>query len=80
VSGDFELAVIDQGHGDLVLSARFFDAANKAYGIERLSATNARVALPAQTRMVIDVQGGLPPRACRSALPRRKADACSMST
>ena len=61
VSGDFELAVIDQGHGDLVLSARFFDADNKAYGIERLSPTTARVSLPAQTRMVIDVQGGLPP-------------------
>ncbi len=61
VSGDFELAVIDQGHGDLVLSARFFDADNKAYGIERLSPTAARVSLPAQTRMVIDVQGGMPP-------------------
>ncbi len=61
ISGDFELAVIDQGHGALVLSARFFDADNKAYGIERLSDTTGRITVPAQTRMVIDVQGGLPP-------------------
>lgn len=61
ISGDFELAVIDQGHGDLAVSARFFDADGHAYGIERLSATTARVTLPAQTRMVIDIQGGLPP-------------------
>ena len=61
LSGDFELAVIDQGHGDLTLSARFFDADGHAYGIERLSPTTARVSLPAQTRMVIDIQGGLPP-------------------
>ena len=61
ISGDFELAVIDQGAGPLVLGARFFDADGKAYGIERLTDTTASVALPAQTRMVIDVQGGLPP-------------------
>ncbi len=61
ISGDFELAVIDQGHGDLALSARFFDAGGRAYGIERLSAAAARAILPAQTRMVIDIQGGLPP-------------------
>jgi hypothetical protein len=61
ISGDFELAVIDQGHGDLTLSARFFDADGHAYGIEQLSPTTARVILPGQTRMVIDIQGGLPP-------------------
>ncbi len=61
VSGDFELDVIRQGGGDLVLGARFFDANGKAYGIQMSSKTEATVALPAKTRMVIDVQGGMPP-------------------
>ncbi len=61
LSGDFELAVIEQGAGDLLLSARFFDPLDKAYALERLSPTTARVSLPVQTRMVVDVQGGLPP-------------------
>ena len=61
VSGDFELDVIRQGGGDLVLGARFFDANGKAYGLEFTSKTTATVALPAQTRMVVDIQGGMPP-------------------
>ena len=61
LSGDFEFDVIRQGGGDLVLGARFFDANGKAYGIQLSSKTEATVALPAKTRMVIDVQGGLPP-------------------
>ena len=63
VSGDFDLDVIRQGGGDLLLGARFFDGNGKAYGIQFSNAdkTEATVALPLQTRMVIDVQGGLPP-------------------
>jgi len=61
VSGDFELDVIRQGGGDLVLGARFFDANGKAYGLQFTSKTTATVALPAQTRMVVDIQGGMPP-------------------
>jgi large repetitive protein len=61
VSGDIEVAVINQGAGQLKLGARFFDASDKALGIERLTETTARVVLPDQTRMVVDIQGGMPP-------------------
>jgi hypothetical protein len=61
VSGDFEVALINQGQGELKLDARFFDENGKAYGIERQSPITGRVALPAKTRVVIDVQGGMPP-------------------
>lgn len=68
VSGDFEVALINQGEGELALNARFFDAENKAYGIDRLSATTASVLLPERTRMVVDIQGGLPPYQCSLAV------------
>lgn len=61
--GDFEAMLVNQGSGELKLSARFFDAAGKAYGIERVSDTEARARIPAVTRMVVDVVGGRTPYA-----------------
>lgn len=61
ITGDFELAVIDQGSGDLKLSARFVDPQGRRYGMTSTGDTTAEASLPAQTRMVIDVQGGRPP-------------------
>lgn len=61
VSGDFGLAVINQGSGDLKLGARFFDDQGRAIGITRLTATTAEVRVPASSRMVIDVVGGRAP-------------------
>jgi len=61
ISGDFEVAVINQGGGDLVVGARFFDETGRAYGIDRINATTARVRIPEHTRLVIDVVGGRAP-------------------
>ena len=61
VTGDFSLQVIDQGAGPLKLSARFYDADQRGYGIVRTSATTATVQLPKQSRMVVDVEGGRTP-------------------
>ena len=65
VSGDFEVALINQGSGELRLGARFFDEAGNVYDIERLSSDseNARVQIPQLTRMVVDIQGGRAPYA-----------------
>lgn len=59
--GDFEAALINQGSGELKLSARFFDSEGHAYGIEQVDATHAKARVPAQTRMVVDVSGGRTP-------------------
>ena len=61
ITGDFEVAVINQGAGALALSARFFDGEGRAIGITRLTGTSAEVALPARSRMIIDVTGGRAP-------------------
>lgn len=61
ITGDFDLAVINQGSGELSLSARFFDQSGVAIGISRLTDSTADVLLPATTRMVIDVVGGRAP-------------------
>lgn len=61
VTGDFSLNVIDQGAGPLKLSARFYDADRRGYGIVRTSETTATVRLPEQSRMVVDVEGGRTP-------------------
>ena len=62
ISGDFELAVVDQGSGPVKLSARFYDNSGRAYGITRSSdPTRATAFLPAQTRLVVDIDGGLTP-------------------
>ena len=61
ITGDFDVAVINQGSGDLALSARFFDPEGRAIGITRLTDTTAEARLPATTRMVVDVTGGRAP-------------------
>lgn len=61
LSGDFDVALINQGSGAVKLSARFFDEANRAYGIERRGETRAEATLPQNTRMVVDVEGGRAP-------------------
>lgn len=61
ISGDFDVALINQGSGAVKLSARFFDEANRAYGIERRGEDRADVTLPQATRMVVDVEGGRAP-------------------
>ncbi|MBN1237710.1 MAG: hypothetical protein JXB36_04365, partial [Gammaproteobacteria bacterium] len=63
ITGDFDVAVINQGSGDLTLGARFFDRDGRAIGITRLTDSTAEVRLPATTRMVIDVVGGRAPYA-----------------
>lgn len=61
VTGDFDLAVINQGAGDLALSARFFDSQGRAIGITRLNDSSAEVRLPPTSRLVVDVVGGRAP-------------------
>jgi hypothetical protein len=61
ISGDFDVALINQGSGAVKLSARFFDEANRAYGIERRGEGRADATLPPLTRMVVDVEGGRAP-------------------
>jgi large repetitive protein len=61
VTGDFELGIVDQGSGEIKVSARFYDANNRAYGITKTSDTTATVSLPARTRLVVDIDGGLTP-------------------
>ncbi|MCM8564472.1 DUF6603 domain-containing protein [Thauera linaloolentis] len=61
ITGDFDVAVINQGSGELKLAARFFDGEGQAFGINRLSDTEAEARVPASSRMVIDVAGGRAP-------------------
>lgn len=61
ITGDFDLAVINQGDGDMTVSARFFDSDGRAIGVKPLTDTAAEVHVPAQTRMIIDVVGGRAP-------------------
>ena len=64
ISGDFDLAVIDQGGDDLSISARFVDRQGTVYGIEHLSGGEPATAtawIPMFTQMIVDVAGGLPP-------------------
>lgn len=61
ITGDFDLTVLNQGSGPLVLGARFYDADGRGYAITRTSDTTATVQLPNRTRMVVDVEGGRTP-------------------
>ena len=61
ITGDFDLEVINQGSGTLNLGARFYDDNNQSYAIARTDDTHATVTLPAHSRMIIDVDGGLTP-------------------
>ena len=70
VSGDFEVALVNQGSNEILLGARFFDEAGNVYDIERISEYStevnqyARVQIPQLTRMVVDIQGGRAPYQC----------------
>ena len=61
ITGDFDVAVINQGSGDLALGARFFDTQGRAIGIRKLNDTTAEALVPATSRMVVDVTGGRAP-------------------
>jgi large repetitive protein len=61
VTGDFELAVVDQGSGEVKLSARFYDDNGRSFGITKAGDGTATVQLPQKTRMTIDIDGGLTP-------------------
>lgn len=60
ITGDFDLMVINQGAGDLALSARFITPDGRGIGIRRTGNT-AEVSLPERSRLVIDVTGGRAP-------------------
>lgn len=60
ITGDFELMVINQGSGDLTVSARFVTPEGRVIGIRRTGNT-AEVSLPPRSRMMIDVVGGRAP-------------------
>ena len=62
ITGDFELAVVDQGSGPVTVSARFYTASGRCYGITKSAdGKSATVTIPDQTRMVVDIDGGLTP-------------------
>ena len=62
ITGDFDLAVINQGSGDLKIGARFFNREGVAVaGTPSGVLINVEVSLPETTRMVIDVVGGRAP-------------------
>ncbi len=61
ITGDFDLEVINQGSGQLHVSARFFAPDGRAIGIRKTGYTTAEVSLPPHTRMVIDITGGRAP-------------------
>lgn len=64
VSGDFEVALVNQGSGAVEIGARFFDAEGTVYEIERTGDQSAVVRIPPETRMVVDIQGGREPYDC----------------
>lgn len=62
VTGDFELQIVDQGSGDVHVSARFYDDNGQSYGITKTGdGSTATVTLPKKTRMAVDIDGGLTP-------------------
>ncbi|MEL7012132.1 MAG: hypothetical protein AAFO72_02515, partial [Pseudomonadota bacterium] len=63
LTGDFDVAVINQGAGDLVLGANFWENPTRAIGITRTSPGQAIASIPETTRMAVDVRGGRAPYA-----------------
>ncbi|WP_299046105.1 hypothetical protein [uncultured Tateyamaria sp.] len=61
VTGDFDVAVINQGGGDLAIGANFFTSDRRGIGITRTGAGTATAALPETTRLAVDVRGGRAP-------------------
>ncbi|MEM7057140.1 MAG: hypothetical protein AAF557_06100 [Pseudomonadota bacterium] len=61
ITGDFDLAVIDQGGNDLEVGVRFIDSAGRLYGMTRTGESTATAQVPPESTMVVDVSGGRPP-------------------
>ncbi|MEM8842445.1 MAG: hypothetical protein AAGD47_11785, partial [Pseudomonadota bacterium] len=61
VTGDFALSIIDQGSGELTLSARFVDSEGRAYAITPTGPGTATAGIPPQCRLIVDITGGRPP-------------------
>ena len=62
ITGDFEFTIVDQGSGPVTVSARFYDATGRWYGItQSADGKTATVTIPDHTRMVMDIDGGLTP-------------------
>ncbi|WP_120500032.1 hypothetical protein [Roseovarius sp. EL26] len=61
VTGDFDVAVINQGGGDLAIGANFFTSDQRGIGIIRTGPSSATAALPETTRLAVDVRGGRAP-------------------
>ena len=63
--GDFDAALVNQGSGELKLTARFIDAQGKQYGVEGngdiSNPSLGRARVPQRTLMVVDVSGGRAP-------------------
>ena len=68
VTGDFELAIVDQGSGPVKVSARFYDDSGRSYAITRTSDSTATVILPKKTRMAVDIDGGLTPYSSKAKI------------
>jgi hypothetical protein len=69
VTGDFELAIVDQGSGDVVVGARFYDADGRSYGVTKSAdGKTATVTIPKKTRMTVDIDGGLTPYAASAQI------------
>ncbi|WP_299655917.1 hypothetical protein [uncultured Tateyamaria sp.] len=61
VTGDFDVAVINQGSGDLAVGANFFTSDRQGIGITRTGPGTATAALPETTRLAVDIRGGRAP-------------------
>ena len=61
ITGDFEVMVINQGAGDLGLQAVFLTPDNRVIGVEPLPDGSLEVALPAQSRLLLEISGGKAP-------------------
>ncbi|WP_299698716.1 hypothetical protein [uncultured Tateyamaria sp.] len=62
VTGDFDVAMINQGSGDLAIGAHFFTGNRQGTGISRTSPGAATAVLPDTTRLAVNVRGGRAPR------------------
>lgn len=75
VTGDFDLEVVNQGGGHVRLGARFYDANNRSFAITPTGENTATVVLPAHTRMIVDIDGGLVPYNATAAIDGGAASA-----
>ncbi|MDQ3675642.1 MAG: hypothetical protein M3401_02380 [Actinomycetota bacterium] len=67
VTGDFELDVINQG-GEVRIGARFYAPGGRGIAIRRIDGESARVVLPEQSTIVVDIEGGRPPNVTQISL------------